>query len=666
MTNLKKVIHANYAYCLKGDNTFYRQLLQASGATDHNLKRFEEKFMPFFVEDFRWTEHNYDNMLKRSEQLRRWWEAIKPLRDLSYLGLKSVDDFLYDLREAKDVPPSEGGCASDATDQFIDKVWVVVFEKQVRPVLQEQAVLLPQKKRTQRAFTRWMAGQLAICAKFHFLEESKQCHDCIMSMLLQYEKEGMDLDTVNSIRQVYEEYLSCLVDKSLISKDDEVTFAELYPLFDPFYVSYDRDTSSYEELSQVSKRIFSLETHREKQFLAAAYTINRSLTPKEKDYLSSAALMVEAGEGRIDGGLFVSKPGVLFLAHTHWGSNDSLLGFDSTQVTFLVSGIALETSLELVAHKEARVARLTSSKTLAMNLPLFRVQGDDLQMTKRYLESVLKHRTIFEEKNQPRKKVANGNELFNMTLPACKATALCYSMTLKEYHSLFIGRMGPNGNEEEVREVVRKMASQLNQRFPNHILPPQTYLNFNNAEKYKSTQPSHHASLELKSTDNSPLVIKSVAHTVLSTEAKELFSLLKINTEQPDYMQLSEFRSRITYLAFPSKEESRDESAAYLKKMTEEFGHLSILAGVQVGLLVSFLSHQPSDGLLALLAKFGAIQQPAKGALVYLLLTTLKDIHQLLLQMSTIDKITTQALSDYAHQLYPAVIRSAEFYCSSN
>ncbi len=44
------------------------------------------------------------------------------------------------------------------------------------------------------------------------------------------------------------------------------------------------------------------------------------------------------------------------------------------QVTFLISGVSVETSLELIAHKEASVARLTSSKTNAMNLPLFRVQ----------------------------------------------------------------------------------------------------------------------------------------------------------------------------------------------------------------------------------------------------------------------------------------------------
>ena len=46
-----------------------------------------------------------------------------------------------------------------------------------------------------------------------------------------------------------------------------------------------------------------------------------------------------------------------------------------TRVICMQAGIALETSLELIAHHEASIARLTSSKTKAMSNPLFRVQG---------------------------------------------------------------------------------------------------------------------------------------------------------------------------------------------------------------------------------------------------------------------------------------------------
>ncbi len=669
VANLKKVIRANYLYCLKGDNKLYLQLLQESGANQENLTLFEEKYMPFFVEDFRWTEHNYDNMAKRSEELRRWWKSIKPLRNLTYLNLKSIDAFLKDVR-SHETCTQVGDDAE--VDQFIDRVFEVVFEQKVKPVLQNQATLLPERQRLQRGFTRWMAGQLAICSKFHFIPESKVYQDLIIENLLKHEASGMDLDVVNGIRAIYEEYLQLLVDKSFISQDDQATFADLYPLFDPLYVSYDKGASNYENLAQVSRRVFATETHREKQFVSVERIINRSLLPKEKSYLSHASLLTECANGHIEDGLFVFKPGVLLQANTVWTGSNTSPYHDLTQVTFLLSGVSVETSLELVAHKEAKVARLTSSKTQAMNMPLFRIQGDDTWHQKKYLESVLRHRSSFEAKHQPRKKGHNGNELFNLSLPSCKATALCYSMTLKDYHSLFIGRMGSAGNEEEVREVVRSMAHQLHQRFPNYILSPDAYLNFNNAEKYKSkcTASCSSPGPEVDAAQPSgSLRIEQVADTILAPEAVALFKLMGINTEQPAYIQLSEFRSRITYLAFPfagKGQATKEESEAYLRKMTQELNHLSILAGVQVGFLLHFLQQGLHCKVLPLLQKFGAVPLSSSSAThstTFLLLVTLKELHQMLLQWGPVDKDTAFTLADYAHKLYPAAIRDPEHYC---
>lgn len=54
ITNLKKVVRANYIYCLRGDDSCYRELLRDAGSEEENLEHFKEKFMPFFVEDFHW------------------------------------------------------------------------------------------------------------------------------------------------------------------------------------------------------------------------------------------------------------------------------------------------------------------------------------------------------------------------------------------------------------------------------------------------------------------------------------------------------------------------------------------------------------------------------------------------------------------------------------
>lgn len=87
---------------------------------------------------------------------------------------------------------------------------------------------------------------------------------------------------INKIRGVFEEYLRKLVLMNVISKDDQATYAEVYPLFDPYFVSYDKGVSAYEDLRDVSKHVFSLGSHLEKQIHDVERIIDRSLENKEK------------------------------------------------------------------------------------------------------------------------------------------------------------------------------------------------------------------------------------------------------------------------------------------------------------------------------------------------------------------------------------------------
>ncbi len=92
------------------------------------------------------------------------------------------------------------------------------------------------------------------------------------------------LEQINSIRAAYEEYLQILVTKNVISKDDQATYAEVYPLFDPYYVSYDKGVSAYEDLRNVSSRIFSMEAHLKKHLHEAERVLGYELTDREKVY----------------------------------------------------------------------------------------------------------------------------------------------------------------------------------------------------------------------------------------------------------------------------------------------------------------------------------------------------------------------------------------------
>ena len=110
-----------------------------------------------------------------------------------------------------------------------------------------------------------MAGQLAIFSKFHFVKESKEYQERITKVLMSKQQTGMVIEDVKEMRQMYEEYLEMLMQKNLISKDDQYTYSELYPLFDPYYVCYDDSVENYENLSNISSRIFSSLNHLEKQ-----------------------------------------------------------------------------------------------------------------------------------------------------------------------------------------------------------------------------------------------------------------------------------------------------------------------------------------------------------------------------------------------------------------
>jgi thymidylate synthase ThyX len=74
-------------------------------------------------------------------------------------------------------------------------------------------------------------------------------------------------------------------------------------------------------------------------------------------------------------------------------------------------------------------------------------------------------------------------ETRNRLLPS-KATALTFTMSLKDYHKTFIGRLSFHGVEEEVRDICERMCDILHEEYPLVIRDSSWYYNRNNVEKY--------------------------------------------------------------------------------------------------------------------------------------------------------------------------------------
>ncbi|KAG2377685.1 hypothetical protein C9374_009201 [Naegleria lovaniensis] len=151
--------------------------------------------------------------------------------------------------------------------------------------------------------------------------------------------------------------------------------------------------------------------------------------------------------------------------------------YAGTTVTFLIAGCTVETCQELVAHREASVARLTSSATLAMSECLFRVQGESAprqkEMIREFLQLREKNKEFWDKKNTQTEMLST--EFFNMQNLSCKCNALTFTINIKDLHKLLIGRMCSKGNETEVQEVCSKMAELAHKQFPEIIKEPSFY-----------------------------------------------------------------------------------------------------------------------------------------------------------------------------------------------
>jgi len=152
--------------------------------------------------------------------------------------------------------------------------------------------------------------------------------------------------------------------------------------------------------------------------------------------------------------------------------------YNDEYITFLISGVSVETELEFIAHNEATVARLTSSKTNAQNEPLFRImKEEDTYLQKQLINEQIALKDSYKDnfKNQ---------EIFNMNTFGTKVVSFTITMSLKDWHKTMIGRISHHGVELEMIEVMEEVAKKLKEQYPYLIKDIEEYYEMGNAKKY--------------------------------------------------------------------------------------------------------------------------------------------------------------------------------------
>jgi hypothetical protein len=157
-------------------------------------------------------------------------------------------------------------------------------------------------------------------------------------------------------------------------------------------------------------------------------------------------------------------------------------------VTFLIAGCSVETMTEFIAHNEATVARLTSSKTKAQNYPLFKINTKGLsdefiKLQKKIVLDTIKLKESFEGGSV--RYNAQENEIFNQLTLGNKVSSFTITMSLKDWHKTLIGRLSENGVELEMLDIIEDIAVKLKSEYPVFFKTVDEYYALGNGQKYE-------------------------------------------------------------------------------------------------------------------------------------------------------------------------------------
>ena len=274
----KLLLQANVDYCLLGDDSTYMELIQKAGIVelqqeiDSNgkkkmtcdaLRKFKDKYMPFFVEDYKWTSANFEGMRDHASDYEAWWDIVQPLAKAAgilvhnkngNIGLETVEEHL----EAIGVHST----ATIKTKDLIQLIFARVFNTRIKPIFdrQNRVTLASASKRRTQSFTRYLLGQSVIFSRYSFVPESKLYIDLVVGRTIRALQSGngeLSMEHVRNVRSCFAQFVRLLRTKSLITDDDVINYINVCPLFKATYVFYDENKSFYQSLNEVQAKILN-------------------------------------------------------------------------------------------------------------------------------------------------------------------------------------------------------------------------------------------------------------------------------------------------------------------------------------------------------------------------------------------------------------------------
>ena len=227
---IKKILYGSFRYCFYRDTSIWKEMMGSN--SDEILGNFSNKYDNYFIEDFKWTNQNYNDMYKSKDIISKWWKNVENLREHgTNLELESVTEFIQ----------------RNNIDRFTDKhdmnnaIFEAVYETYIGRIFGSDNEFdneFDVESNLTNAFIRYMIGQTRIFFSFEEIESSDKYFEKIKYAIVNGK---ITVEKIQVVRDFYEMFLNKLCDSRRITPDDVVTFKQIYPLFNPHYVDYDHN-----------------------------------------------------------------------------------------------------------------------------------------------------------------------------------------------------------------------------------------------------------------------------------------------------------------------------------------------------------------------------------------------------------------------------------------
>jgi len=260
LATLEAVVRANVAYCLRGDDAPWRALFTDAAAGAAALAAFKEKYTPFFIVDYAWTASNIASCAARRDYFAAWWADVAPLRRLA------PDLLLLTIEEFAEAAGLSGGRADapgvDIVSAVFDTVWRLIY----RPALATRERLASADHRLFHAYLRYAMGQAGL---FHAPPAAASRRTAPVAAAIKTflttasaataadgSRGATTFTDVAAVQALYGHYVRSLEGDGALTPDDAEVYKEVFPLFEPNYLSYDDAPASYGSLPAVWAAVF--------------------------------------------------------------------------------------------------------------------------------------------------------------------------------------------------------------------------------------------------------------------------------------------------------------------------------------------------------------------------------------------------------------------------